>query len=320
MEKNKNNFIQKLRKEPRGIKLLSILIVLLVLINVSTLIYFKVMIKSEQTNKKDDSLVFLNPARNFFEKEDLIVNIQPLREQLTAIGKDPNVSIYFEFLNTGANIAVNKDMAIFPASLMKIPIAMATMKKIEEGKWAMDSEMVLYEKDKDDRFGELDHVEVGTRFTVAKLLDEMLIRSDNTARAILMRNLDKDDIVEVLDHLGIEDIFDSENRVTGKKYSIFWRSLYASSYLSEEHSQNLLQIMAKSETNQYLSSGFPSDVFFSHKIGVIYEDKIYADSGIVYVPNRPFIITVMIQNYDQQDAENIMKDIAEKTHNYVENY
>jgi beta-lactamase class A len=256
-----------------------------------------------------------------FWKKDLIVNIQPLRDVFQKMGdENPNLSIYFEFLNTGANIAVNKDMAIWPASLMKIPIAMAVMKKIEEGSWQMDSELVLYEEDKDDRFGDLYQKPAGSRFTVEELLLQLLDRSDNTARTILMRNLEKGEIEAVLNHLGIEDIFDKENKVTGKKYSIFWRALYTASYLSQEHSQQLIEIMTKSETNEYLSLGIPKNVLFSHKIGVIYENNIYADSGIVYVAERPYVITVMIQDQNQEEAEKIMQEISQKAYNYVENY
>lgn len=263
----------------------------------------------------------ISPARSLFDKDDLIINIQPLRDYFTKMGEnDPDVSIYFEFLNTGANIAVNKDMAIWPASLMKIPIAMAVMKKVEDGTWEMDSELVLYEEDKDNRFGELYNEPTGKRFTVEELLLQMLDKSDNTARAILMRNLEKADIEEVLDHLGIEDIYNTENKVTGKKYSIFWRSLYSASYLSEEHSQDLIEMMTKSETNNYLSLGLPKNVLFSHKIGVVYESNIYADSGIIYIPERPYVLTVMIQNKNQEEATKIMQEISQKAYKYVENY
>lgn len=271
--------------------------------------------------KLKETYPLISPARSLYNKEDLIVNVQPLRDELSKMGEiDPNISIYFEFLNTGANIAVNKDMAIWPASLMKIPIAMAVMKKIEDGKWQLSSEMILYQEDRDERFGEMYKKPVGSRLTVEELLREMLIKSDNTARGILIRNLDTGDIEAVLNHLGIEDIYNTENEITGKKYSIFWRSLYNSSFLSEEHSQKLVEMMAHSETNEYLSRGLPDSVTFSHKIGVIYEDNIYADSGIVYVPDRPYILTVMMQSHNQVESEKIIKEISEKVYRYVSSY
>lgn len=261
---------------------------------------------------------FLDPAQGFYRQKDLIVDIQPLRDELNEIGKNKNISIYFEYLPTGANIAINKDIALWPASLMKIPVAMAVMKKIEKGEWKLENELVLFNDDKDSRFGELYKKPVGSRFTIRELLDEMLINSDNTSRSIFMRNLDASEITEVLEHLGIEDVFNKDREVTTKKFSIFWRSLFAASYLSPEHSQKLLEIMNQSSSVDYLRQGIPENIPLSHKIGV--SDDVYSDSGIVYAPNRPFIITVMMREKDESKVKESMKLIIEKSYNYVANY
>jgi len=44
-------------------------------------------------------------------------------------------SVYFEYLPTGANISINKDAEFFPASLLKVPVAMAIAKKIDKREW-----------------------------------------------------------------------------------------------------------------------------------------------------------------------------------------
>ena len=97
----------------------------------------------------------LDPARKIYKPGDLIINIQPLRDELNKIGEDPNISIYFEYLPTGANIAVNKDAEFFPASLLKLPVAMAAAKKVAAGEWQWQNELVLMRNDKDDKFGDL---------------------------------------------------------------------------------------------------------------------------------------------------------------------
>ena len=269
-------------------------------------------------NRTDDSL--LSPTRVFFDPKDLIINIQPLRNDLNKIGENKNLSIYFEFLNTGANIAVNKDAAFWPASLMKIPIAMAVMKKVERGQWQLENELVLYEKDKDSAFGDLYKEPADKHFTIRYLLKKMLVDSDNTARTILLRNLESKDIDEVLLHLGIDDIFNTDNQVTAKKYSIFWRSLFNSSFLQPENSEVLIRLMSESSAKQYLRQGLPDEILFSHKIGVVYKDNIYSDSGIVYVPGRPYILTVMMQGIPEPEAEKEFKEISEKAYRYVSSY
>lgn len=262
----------------------------------------------------------LNPDRELYDQKDLIVNIQPLRDQLTEIGKDLGVSIYFELLNTGANIAINKDVQIWPASLMKIPIALAVMRKVEAGEWNMDKDFVLMEGDKNQIFGNLYKSPTGTHFTLKKLLDEMLINSDNTARNIFVRSISPGDLDDVLEHLGVEFDYRNDGQITAKRYSIFWRALFSSTYLNPESSHVLIKIMSQSSANNFLAKGVPSETIFSHKIGVLYAEKIYADSGIIYVTNRPYILTVMIDGHSQDEAEKIMKDISEKTFKYVSQY
>src|SRR3990167_2279491 len=62
------------------------------------------------TSDANNQFPLLNPARKFIKQEDLIVNFQPLRDYLNdKYEVDKNVSIYFEYLSTGANISLNKD-------------------------------------------------------------------------------------------------------------------------------------------------------------------------------------------------------------------
>ncbi len=318
MSKNKENQsnVHKIKLAARP----GILAAIFIIINLWVFfVYVPEKIK-DSAEKKESRYGFLDPAQEFYKKKDLIVDVQFLRDDFEKIGKDRQISIYFEYLPTGANIAVNKDLVFWPASLMKIPIAMAVMKKVEKKEWKLTNEFVLYDDDKDSKFGELYKEEAGKRFTVEKLLEEMLINSDNTARAIFVRNLKKEEISDVLEHLGVEDIFNNDGQVSAKKYSILWRSLYVASYLSPEDSQKLLEIMAKSSAMNYLKQGLPEETIFSHKIGVIYDDNIYSDSGIVYILSRPYILTVMMEEKDRAKAEEIMKEISKKTYEYISQY
>lgn len=262
----------------------------------------------------------LDPGIGLYDQKDLIVNIQPLRDQWKELENEDNISIYLEILNTGANLSVNKDVKIFPASLMKIPIAMAVMKKIEKGQWSMDKDFVLEDREKNAIFGKLYREQVGSRFTTEKLLNEMLINSDNTARNIFVKYLTLEDIDNVLEHIGMEYDYRNDGQISAKKYSIFWRSLFESTYLSPDSSQLLIAIMSKSGASNYLSQGIAQDTKFSHKIGVLYNEGIFADSGIVYLSQRPYILTVMVKNKNQQEAEIIMKNISQKAYEYISQY
>lgn len=263
----------------------------------------------------------LNPARAFIKQKDLIVNFQPLRDYLN--GKyeaDQNVSIYFEYLPTGASIAINKDAEFYPASLLKVPVAMAVAKKVERGDWKWTNELVLMSTDKDNKFGTLYKEPSNSTFTIEELVMRSLSDSDNTAHFILVRNLEMDELKDVYDHMGLEGFLETSGSLSAKKYSVMMRALYSASYTTEQNSQKLLSYLEQSPFSSYSQSGLPKDVSFAHKIGVDESRKVYLDSGIVYAKNRPYILTIMTKNKDEQIAAKMMADISGKVYNYVKEY
>ncbi|MCX6787150.1 MAG: class A beta-lactamase-related serine hydrolase [Candidatus Kaiserbacteria bacterium] len=262
----------------------------------------------------------IDPSRRFYKADDLVINVQPLRDEFNMLEENPNVSLYFEALNTGANISVNKDAEFFPASLIKVPLIMAVAKKIERGEWEWSTELQLTEADKNKEFGTLWQQQTGTRFTIEELVKQVLISSDNTAYFILLNNLDPDELLKVQNHLGLVDFISSDLEISAKKYAPILRSLFSATYLSVENSEKILEWMSESSFNDYLAGGMPPTTKFSHKIGVEDEKKAYLDAGIVYLSSRPYILIVMVKNYDANKADAIMHDVSQRVYDYMLNY
>lgn len=312
-------------KHPQTKKIIVILSIVLIATNIITLGF---LIYKNNTNSAED---FKNPyplidiSRSFIPQEHFIVNLQPLRDDLRKIvqenGQD-SISIYFEFLNTGANIAINSDFKIWPASLVKVPLAMAVMKKIEKGDWSENNELVVMKDDRDPEWGELYKNPIGTRFTIQFLLKELLTNSDNTAFRILYRNLSIDELQEVIREVGLEELFDEEGKISSKEYSRLFRALYISSYLKRESSQKILQWLSETSYDEYLGQTLPNEIIFSHKIGENENVNALLDSGIVYVPDRPYLITVMIdsKNMGREKALEVMRKISDNSYQYIATY
>jgi len=315
------------RKTGKAVWFLLAAVILLAFIN-ALIVFYYVPVKARSYEiDVQKKYKLLDPSQGIYNKKSLIINFQPLRDTLNIYEKNPqyNIGIYFEYLPTGANIAVNKDHAMWPASLLKIPVAMAAMKKVENGLWRLDNELVLLPEDKNADYGEGYKAEVGTKYSIEKLIDESLMKSDNTAHYILLRNLDAEELLSIYDHLGLDDVRTSRTeKLTAKRYSIFFRALYMSSFLRPEYSQKLLNILAGSAFKDFLSSGLPANVPFAHKFGVQAEKDTFADSGIVYVPDRPYILTVMIEGKDktatEDGAKQLMKEISRSVYGYISNY
>ncbi len=264
-------------------------------------------------------------SRNFIESKHFFSTINPVRDGMKELvekyeAEGHEIGVYFEFLNTGANVSINQDKRFWPASLSKMPTVFAVMKKIENDEWKLNNELVLFAEDQDSRFGELYRKTPGTRLTIEELIKETLISSDNTAHKILVRNLSSDDYTKIFEALGMEDLFNKDYNITAKEYSRIFRALYTSSYLSRENSQMLLRWLTQTNFNHLLGAGLPEDIIFSHKIGEEYNESVFLDSGIFYVPNRPCLITVMIKVKPEgsvDDAKKIMSELSKIAYEYV---
>ena len=290
-------------------------------------------------------LVFHKPAENPFplldpgasevHQNDLLVRFQPLREKLIAEYRDNpdfTVGLYFEYLPTGSNIAVNNDLAMWPASLIKIPVGMAAMKKVENGQWQLSNELVILDGDKDESFGQLYKEPTGTPLTIEALLRASLVDSDNTAHFVLLRNIDAPELEDVFFHLGLDEFLTSfknspnaeteDNRMTAKTYSVFLRSLYNATYLSPENSQRFLGLLSQGR-HEYAWAGLPDTVVFAHKTGIRADEGVWADSGIVYAARRPYLLTIMLEKRDKNsslgeaEAAQLFKTISAEIYSYV---
>ena len=307
------------RGNKRIVWLLAAIIMLLAGTNIATLFFYPPT--TERLSAVSDQFTFLDPSRGTYSREDRIINFQPLRDYLnTAYEADQNVSIYFEYLPTGSNVSINKDAEFYPASLLKVPITMTVAKKIEKGEWKWTNELVLLPSDKNKGFGSLYKESSNSTHTIDELVRRALSDSDNTANFILVRNLEISEIEDVNNHIGFSGIITASGNLSAKRYSVIFRSLYNASYLSEENSQKLLSYLSQSPFKEYIESALPSDIPFAHKIGTEKEKGIYLDSGIVYAPNRPYILTIMIKSKNEQLAQEKMKDISEKVYNYIKEY
>jgi hypothetical protein len=152
------------------------------------------------------------------------------------------------------------------------------------------------------------------------------MKSDNTAGNILKRNFSDSDVSELVNKLGLSDLFTEEGRYSAKEYARFFRTLYTSSFLAREHSQRILSWLDEAAFNEFLSHSIPQDVPFPHKYGsgALTVNSYYSDAGVVYIPHRPYLIAVMVQGERSLDFEEratvFMREVSEEAYQYFLNH
>lgn len=264
----------------------------------------------------------LDPLRKFTSAENYLTNIEDLRTYFRGVGEQyPNsITIYYENINSGANISINRDLRLFPASLSKLVQAIIIVKRVEEGKLSFDQKLKILPADLSSESGALyKTITKDTSLTVENLLKELIVNSDNTAQNVFRRYVDFEDYINFQNVVGLQDLYNENGFISAKEYTRILRVLYTSNFLRPENSEKILNYMANSTFKDYLSAGIPSDIKFAHKYGENIEYNIFADSGIVYIPKKPYMISVIIKGENstletREKITKLMKEIGERAY------
>lgn len=276
---------------------------------------------SSKANFSDYS--FLS-KRIFAESQnDILINFIPLRTALREyIDSLPDqVGVYFEYLPSGTSIGVNDQMATNIASLIKIPVVMGIYHEIEKGRIRKEDTLTIEERHIDKRYGDLWKKGVGTTLTVKEAIEYTMNKSDNTASQLLYAILPSGSIDDVFDSLDIPKDHEGKFRIISpKNYASILRSLYLSSYLSKDSSNEILSILIKTEFDDKIAGGIPKSVNVAHKIGVFrsldHPDETYSDCGIIYPPQRPYLLCIMTKSNEKKSQE-YMQYISKMIYGYI---
>ncbi len=311
------------------------LITIFMLLFTILLISFTIKLKIENLNlekqidKIDNSFKLISPSISWMQTEDFLVqqqlNNRNYGELKDLISKQINnysngfYGFYFEDLNTGASIGINEKSKFMPMSLFKIPVMMIVLKKVQEGEISFDKKIILNYNDIDNKFGDLASKGVGYKISVKDLIEIMIKESDNTASMALMNNfIEESDYIDLIGLVGVSP--SSENiEISPKQYSNLFRSLYYSTYLRRSFSELALTLLSDTKYNSQLPAGIPDNIEISHKIGISIEAGYYHDCGIVYKPGNPYLICVMSEGVNQDEADVMISEISKIVYNFIKN-
>jgi beta-lactamase class A len=252
---------------------------------------------------------------------DILINFVPLRKSLEQkfAALDTQKSFYFEYLPDGTSIRQGADQELIAASLIKVPLAMNLYRAAELGRIDLDKQITVTEGELDDAYGELYKRGAGFRLTLREAAGYMLRDSDNTATRVVfdhVRGLLKYD-EESLARLDVDqNLQNGQAVINSRAYASVLKSLYYSSYLTKQDSQEILAELSKSSATNRLAKGVPADVPIAHKNGVFNMSWSESDCGIVYAPKRPYVICVMV-GLPEAQADEFIADVSKDVYDYV---
>ncbi len=273
--------------------------------------------------RRDRSLVINKAAYTEFEN-----NLEKKIAELQSEGKVKNLSVFFRDLNNGPTFNIHGEEGYIPASLLKLPLLITYYKLAEDDPSILERELSqnVLSNNVPQRYPPSQMIEQGKKYKIDDLLRRIIVYSDNRALEVLLdylmvRSPDKNLFIETYKELGIIESDESgEEQITAKSYASIFRLLYNASYLSNDLSNKALRYLTESEFKDGLKKGIPSSVMIAHKFGERIEQnsRLLHDCGIVYYPDNPFSLCIMVEGSDFDLMSDVIGEIAKDVYEEVD--
>lgn len=117
-----------------------------------------------------------------------------LRQQIEKIDRATpgQLGVYVKRLDNGEVMSYQAERPWYLGSSAKLPVAIALLQEVEQGRHSLAEQVTLQDADKVDGSGNVVWNKAGTRYRLDALLKRMLMESDNTAANMLIRTIGDD--------------------------------------------------------------------------------------------------------------------------------
>lgn len=230
-----------------------------------------------------------------------------------------NASVYVRKLSSASWISINDNESYNPGSLIKLPVMMAYLRESELQPGLLDKELLFDPagvRIPTQTFSD-ETIKAGKKYKIRDLLYQMIVKSDNNATLVLNRNLNMNLFTQLFEDLGLPpvDMHDYHYKVSASDYSKFLRVLYNATYMSNEDADYALSLLINSSFKDGIMKELPNDIQVAHKFGEFGLNiegpfKQLHESGIVYIANNPYLITVMTKGNDVHQLSKVLGDIS----------
>lgn len=114
-----------------------------------------------------------------------------LRQQIEKIDRATpgQLGVYVKRLDNGEVMSYQAERPWYLGSSAKLPVAIALLQEVEQGRHSLAEQVTLQDTDKVDGSGNVVWNKAGTRYRLDALLKRMLMESDNTAANMLIRTI-----------------------------------------------------------------------------------------------------------------------------------
>ena len=230
-----------------------------------------------------------------------------------------DVGVVIQHLPSGETFTYNAGKPMSTASLIKLPLLMATYDKVHSGEASLDAMITLEESDKVPGSGILTkHFSPGLSLSLKDAIQLMVAYSDNTATNLVIDEVGLDTTNALMKKLGCPEtrlnskVFrrDTSNDMERSKafglgstsaadMQVMLSALYDRSFVDEATSNQILKHLYDCEDKMKTARYLPARVKMAHKGGSVNASR--TDAGLIDLPDGKGTILFCILTMNNQD-------------------
>ncbi len=288
--------------------------------------------------KFTNPILFTESDQNFFhEYDDYDATMNAYVRKMQNTHKADAISVYLRDVNNGHWTGTNLEEKYEPSSMLKVAVMISYLRKAltsaSQSTSSIDIELskkVYYPgpDESEQYYKASEHLDPGD-YSIRDLLNDMIVNSDNVAMRLLVTD-NLDEFMNVYnDFRLLKPAGDgTTDYMTVRSFSVVFRTLYNSTYLPWDVSEQALKLLSETHFQSGLTAGVSSSTIIAHKFGEhtnilsngdIINHELH-DCGIIYYPSHPYFLCVMTKGQSFPDLDNVISTISRMTYDYVDKH
>lgn len=220
-----------------------------------------------------------------------------------------DIGVYVKDIKKNKIVAINSDSVFPTASMVKIPILIGVMDKIEKGELEYHQELIYKDSLLYEGVDILGSFKTDEKTELSKLMMLMLTMSDNTA-SLWLQSLagNGSRINEILDSLGFRNTRVNSRtpgrdefrnlygwgQTTPREMAELVEKIYKHEVISEKASNKMMRLLGRNYWDEQALSAIPPTVQVFSKNGAVNASR--SEVLLVNAPHTPYVFCIMTKN------------------------
>jgi beta-lactamase class A len=230
-------------------------------------------------------------------------------------------SVYVKDLNSNDWMEYNPVNRYHPGSLFKVITLITLLRMAESDISILQKEVVYKGLNPPAQTFNSKVIAAGNRYKIKDLIYYMIVYSDNHATMLLHDYVDPAIFEKTFTDLNLPrpDIRSNVYQLSAKEYSRFISVLYDGGYLTIPASEFAISLLCESDFKLGITRELPPNLKIAHKFGEagVPGNREIHECGIVYLNNRPYLVTIMTKGRDSQQLVEIVSHLSKIVYDHM---